>query len=376
MPFDFKQAVSKGFGKSFCQARNVNGQISASILVAAVPFQGFGNGFSAGSSITPQTGNPPYALFPTLTGGYDSSDKSYTYQKLEQKWTLLTDGAGTWGLRTTEYFTFWVNGFGASTIISSVDTYSSPAPISGIANTVTHGATTYSPTELTLTDTVQMVGFRNGTGPLLHYNGDVLFSIKLSNRYERTTASQFAISLLDAVETPPPDSSIGSSTGKRKISVLWPDTASTQATRTISTDRYMIGAAYGMLTTGAASLDGGTIASKVQVPAFSISGLATPAIVCAKSKWILRNNSFNNAGGKPKAPWDLYYHPLDSSFTAQPIVNLGRRLGYSYFEFDPSTANAFGTHPGSDVPPYGFSAPYNPPYSPSGYGEIGFESTT
>lgn len=357
MPYRFDQSIVKGFGASFCKARNVNGQISSSVLVAAVPYQGYGNAFSVGSIISDSNMNQgPGPNMPILTGGIDSNDNAYTYRTYEKKITLDN---GYWAKEVTTYETFFVNGYGATTLISTVASNSDPSLVYPLIYYYSRGTPSYSSTVLSRTGNCE-IGWYDGVTTTA-YAGDIHFTISLLDRLDYADAVSNCLAILQSTQTPEPDSSVGSSTGKHKVRVLWPDTASTVATRNNSGDSYMIAAANGMITNTSTTLIGGTIASNNSIGL----SLGARSIICAKSKWYLRNKSYNNSGGKPKAPWDLYFHPMDSSAVPQSVVNLSRRLGYSYNEFTVL-----------DIPPYGFTPPYNPPYTPNGYGEIGFESST
>lgn len=358
MPNDFDKNLTQGFGRSFCNARNLNGQISTSVLVAAVPFQGYGYRFSSGSKIGFTTSPPvPNAATMYLDGGYDTSTTGF-YQTLKIE-TWLVDYP-TWNYSiTTSYKNYFINGYGNSSLGPAVSVNNQPP---GSLSAISIVSETYTETELTTIINGQGI-FSPPSGSVI-VNGNAVLKMTLSDYITREEATLAAMTLLDSVETPALESSAGSSTGKKKLSIVWPDSASTYATRTNSGDLYMICAANGMLTTGATSLDGGSIASKITTPSVSL-GFSNQSIICAKSKWLLRNKAFDGGTGKPKAPWQLYHHPLDSSFVPQSVASLSRTLGYSLHEFTPS-----------DIPPNGFTPPYNPPYTPKGYGEIGFESST
>jgi hypothetical protein len=376
MSFSFQKSPCGAMAISSCQARNDGGYTSVSVAASVMPYHGFGNGYNAATNIGTQgtfyggpgqqnyeiIGGPGEGNGPPLNETFDTGDITYTYQKKESRVDWDTGG---WVSKIREYYNYWINGYGVSTIVTHASTYGGDFGALPVGyNWVVDDPGTSAVTSTGVTRTMTVFSFGSTPRP-------IVFSSILSQRRDYSDVSSDGMAMLELIGTPPLLSTVGLSSGIERVDVIWPSGAGANTISQNTGYQYLVAAARGVATNSSGSaLNGLSIASQ----GFSM-GLSTRAIICAKSRWNLKNRDWSGSGNKPKAPFALYHHPLDAStFAPLSVVDLSKTLMIQKHEFTPSIIPS-ATHTGSDIPPVSYTPPYSPPYNPGGYGELGFNST-
>ncbi len=374
----FQMSDAQCFTRSPAKARNSNPnwQIQTAAAVAAWPYHGFGSGWDTGTRSSIYDGAVSGAIghvsdfvgFMTLNY---KNDPKKLYLKREYKLVVTGTTPYVGDETITQLFKrWWSNGFGHTTNDGNTSTIRTgdPATAQPAKNTGLYES---------LTDTVYTLGgsvtiFQPGSP--INGDYDFVFTATLSDLYTWDDALGLVTAALNSIDVPPLPPVGGSSNGVRVTSRIWPNGNGTTAVLT-GNDTYTICAARGMLFSGATS---GVEKSMLTIatPPHGVNTYNTDPntrrmMVSAKSKWRLRNKPFLAfvPTEKPFPPFNLYYNPVTvgtNSVTQQPVIDLHTTLNNNgVYEFD---TNDF---PGR-IPPFGFVGAYAPPYSPDGFGEIGF----
>lgn len=355
------QSTKLGFSMDECYHRGLRYRATkVAMALAAWPYQGFGNKFSAVAS---DLNSHNYKTVSEYT--FDTSDVSFTYQKIVFRVDYDT---GAWEQQTYQYFNYWVNGYGSSTLVVGTVTNSGtgssdPLPIgnggftpgSWIYND--NGTSTRTVADFEVTGNGHLTLVTGPTGMPTTINYTTKADLSVERTYADTiAAADTALAMLDIPPYTPIDIAFPT-TPTVRYDVVYPD-AIGNLTLPNHDMSYLVLAFRGVLTTGTDSINGGTIC--LDWPPYN---LPANAIICGKSKWSLEENGFSSS------PYELYDHPLDeTTFAPQAVVDLGITL---------SLENEYTFNP-SNVPPYGFAGSYSlvTVYdSPEGYGELGLSGT-
>lgn len=383
---NLERSTGNDFDRSPGGVRNTPRPSYLAAAISIWPYQGFGNDFDASSQIRPllQAGygytygssfGDIYANDSDQMVGYDiylapyndafvfdASDVSNTYQKITY---LVTWSNGSTRQIVSEYFNYWINGFGYRTVtFTTTNTGAVPGPPFGapyefgILTRSDSVSSLSATTTLTLCDT-------SGSAPAGTEVASCTISVTLANQVLYSDVAAASLTGLTSL-TPPPAPS-----GANRFDFIWPDTATTTQTVTnAGTIFYGICAANGVYVEQATGLiHGGSISFDTVIGDFVSPpyyfGLPAGSIICAKTQW-----TFGDI-------YELNNRPINATtFVPEPMVPLAYlvpNVGIGSVQvFSPEALTEL-SHTGSDVPPYGFTPPYAPPYTPPpiAYGEIG-----
>ena len=192
----------------------------------------------------------------------------------------------------------------------------------------------------------------------------MIYTMILSNEYTYSAAAAACLALLATL----PFSPLPAGANLTYFDLIYPTGIGTlPAILTAFPANYIAAAANGLLVGSNGKINGGSISFYNNNYTF---GVSSPAIICAKSKFKFGLKDFS---GNPQSP-KLYNRPLSTpAFAPQPVLDLGIKLTLGPRVFLPGLTTEL-THTGSDMPPNGFTPPYEPPYKVPGFGELGLNS--